>query len=212
MKGGFNIRHHLNSTACVEKDRLGGLNLDGKQIAVNDQIAFNQQQQVQQKPVQLTFRFKPDYNLPITIRVIEGYQVKQFDKPSLRSFYTQKFTVEQDSNRMGYRLSGSTPVSPPIQPILSEGIALGSIQIPPDGEPIVLLNDRQTIGGYPKIGCVARMDLPSLPKQSLDNPYVLSAETYKKCRIRGVNGPTFLAIKASQKINCKQHGSIQRYN
>jgi allophanate hydrolase subunit 2 len=46
--------------------------------------------------------------------------------------------------------------------MLSEGIALGAIQIPKDGQPIILLNDRQTIGGYPKLGCVARIDLPRL--------------------------------------------------
>ena len=62
---------------------------------------------------------------------------------------------------MGYRLSGE-PVASPDVSLLSEGIALGAIQIPQDGQPIVLLNDRQTIGGYPKIGCIARLDLPRL--------------------------------------------------
>ncbi|MEF1229198.1 allophanate hydrolase, partial [Vibrio fortis] len=71
------------------------------------------------------------------------------------------FTVSQNSNRMGYRLSGE-PVESPAITMLSEGIALGAIQIPKDGQPIILLNDRQTIGGYPKLGCVARIDLPRL--------------------------------------------------
>ena len=62
---------------------------------------------------------------------------------------------------MGYRLEGNK-IKPPYEGVLSEGIALGSIQVPNDGNPIVLLNDHQTIGGYPKFGCVARIDLPRL--------------------------------------------------
>lgn len=162
VQGGFNFPQQLNSTAYVGKDQLGGLNKNGQPIAQGDLIEFNQTQQTDCKPVQLTFRFTPDYNLPLTLRVIEGYQSKSFDKKSLRSFYAQQFTVGQNSNRMGYRLCSSNPITPPKEPILSEGITLGAIQIPPNGEPIVLFNDRQTIGGYPKIGCIARMDLPRL--------------------------------------------------
>ncbi len=79
----------------------------------------------------------------------------------MESFYRSEFIVTPNSDRMGYRLQGET-ISPPDQAILSEGIALGAIQVPPNGQPIILLNDRQTIGGYPKLGCVARIDLPRL--------------------------------------------------
>ena len=62
---------------------------------------------------------------------------------------------------MGYRLEGPA-VSAGIDGILSEGICLGAIQVPADGQPIVLLNDRQTIGGYPKLGTVFSEDLAQL--------------------------------------------------
>ncbi|CSB71404.1 allophanate hydrolase 2 subunit 2 [Vibrio cholerae] len=112
----------------------------------------------------MTFRFRPDYNLPLRLRVIESYQYQAFSPSAMESFYRSEFIVTPNSDRMGYRLQGET-ISPPDQAILSEGIALGAIQVPPNGQPIILLNDRQTIGGiggYPKLGCVARIDLPRL--------------------------------------------------
>ncbi len=61
----------------------------------------------------------------------------------------------------GCRLEGPAVVGE-IDGIISEAIAYGSIQIPPNGQPIILLNDRQTLGGYPKLGCIARIDMPRL--------------------------------------------------
>ena len=62
---------------------------------------------------------------------------------------------------MGFRLLGPD-IKPSVGGILSEGICQGAIQVPPDGQPIILLNDRQTIGGYPKIGSVLSLDLDKL--------------------------------------------------
>ena len=66
---------------------------------------------------------------------------------------------------MGYRLEGPA-VMAENQQLISEGIAMGAIQVPPDGQPIVLLKDRQTIGGYPKLGCVASLDCSLLSQQA----------------------------------------------
>ena len=62
---------------------------------------------------------------------------------------------------MGFRLKGPA-IKPTLDGILSEGICLGAIQVPADGQPIVLLNDRQTIGGYPKLGSVLSLDIGKL--------------------------------------------------
>ena len=110
---------------------------------------------------QVPFRFVPQYDDVIELRVIESYQVNQFTPEQLKSIYAASFTLTPDMDRMGARLEGSS-VATPEGGIISEGIALGAIQIPPDGQPIILLNDRQTLGGYPKLGCVARVDLPKL--------------------------------------------------
>ncbi|RBW65147.1 allophanate hydrolase [Vibrionales bacterium C3R12] len=161
IKGGFITPAQLGSCSTVVRDKLGGVHSDGLPLSSDDELHFHLHEVKNFKPVSLTFRFKPDYNLPLNLRVIEGYQCDDFSAEAKHSFYSNKFTVDQNSDRMGYRLSG-TMISTPYNGILSEGIALGAVQVPSDGQPIILLNDRQTIGGYPKLGCVARIDLPRL--------------------------------------------------
>lgn len=71
------------------------------------------------------------------------------------------YTVTPEIDRMGYRLKGKS-IEFAEQSFVSEGIALGAIQIPANGQPIILMRDRQTIGGYPKMGCVCNRDLNTL--------------------------------------------------
>lgn len=161
VKGGFDIAQHLGSASTVTRESLGGYDSNGGALKAGDILPFFPHNLPKHKPRLMTFRFKPDYNLPIKLRVIEGYQNEDFDEDARQAFYSNAFTISPDSNRMGYRLEGNK-IKPPYEGVLSEGIALGSIQVPNDGNPIVLLNDHQTIGGYPKFGCVARIDLPRL--------------------------------------------------
>lgn len=159
IKNGFSVPEELGSSATVTRDELGGLS-EGRALAAGDVLPISPHL-VSHKPVQMTFRYKPDYNRTLELRVIEGYQVNDFAQDEIDRFFNQEFEVSQFIDRMGYRLTNGS-ISPPKREYLSEGIALGAIQIPPNGEPIILLNDRQTIGGYPKIGCVARIDIPRL--------------------------------------------------
>ncbi|MDB1126294.1 5-oxoprolinase subunit C family protein [Vibrio algarum] len=156
VEGGFDIETHLGSTSTVIREQLGGLNQDGTALIQNDKIKYTKSS-TKLKSKQLTFRFTPDYNLPLRLRLIESYQSNQFSKQAKRAFYNQTYKVSPNSDRMGYRLEG-VPIIPPVTGVISEGIALGSVQIPPDGKPIILLNDRQTLGGYPKLGVLARID------------------------------------------------------
>ncbi len=160
VKGGFEAPEHYGSCSTVQRDQLGGLNCDGQSLNAGDLIPFHQHE-TKAKQRHVTFRFTPDYNLPLVLRLIESYQADAFSHAAKSTLYESEYTVSQSSNRMGYRLEGQA-LDAPRDSCLSEGIALGSVQIPPDGHPIILLNDRQTLGGYPKMGCVARIDLPRL--------------------------------------------------
>lgn len=96
------------------------------------------------------------------VRVITGPQEEMFTPEGVETFYNSVFVVGPDSDRMGYRLEG-----PPIShsggaDIISDAIANGSIQVPGQGLPIVMLADRQTTGGYPKIAVIIHADLPIL--------------------------------------------------
>lgn len=156
IKGGFDVAPHLGSTSTVMREKLGGLHQDGNPLVANDKIKYNKLN-AKMDSKQVTFRFTPNYNLPLRLRLIESYQSSLFTKPVKRQFYNQTYIVSPNSDRMGYRLEG-TPIKPAVNGVISEGIALGSVQIPPDGKPIILLNDRQTLGGYPKLGVIARID------------------------------------------------------
>lgn len=102
----------------------------------------------------------PDYRKDPVLRVMRGTQFDAFDEQSQRQFLSGAFQVTPQSDRMGYRLQGSSlRLSKPLE-MISEGVTAGTIQVPSEGNPIVLLADRQTTGGYPKIGQIATVDLP----------------------------------------------------
>ena len=95
------------------------------------------------------------------LRVVLASQQHFFRKLQNQLFFISEYGVTESSARMGFRLKGAA-IKPAIGGILSEGICLGAIQVPADGQPIVLLNDRQTIGGYPKLGSVLSLDIGKL--------------------------------------------------
>jgi allophanate hydrolase subunit 2 len=93
----------------------------------------------------------------LVIDVVLGYQKDDFSKSDIQRFFSSEYKVNQDSDRMGYRLDGEA-LNPNLQGIYSEGISFGAIQVPANGLPIILLKDRQTLGGYPKLGTVVSVD------------------------------------------------------
>ena len=96
---------------------------------------------------------------PQSIRIIAGRHWEAFPTASREVLTSCEFRVAPDSNRMGYRIEGDHPVTGGPSEILSEAVTFGTIQVPPSGKPIVLMADRQTVGGYPKIAEVATVDL-----------------------------------------------------
>ncbi|WP_261391627.1 biotin-dependent carboxyltransferase family protein [Cytobacillus firmus] len=96
------------------------------------------------------------------IRITRGRQFDLFTHESRIQLFNHAFEVTAQSDRMGYRLKGPSLALSEHAEQISEAVNFGSIQVPPDGNPIVLLADRQTTGGYPKIGQVAAVDLPLL--------------------------------------------------
>jgi antagonist of KipI len=103
---------------------------------------------------------RPAYNDDPIVRVIPGAHYDQLDDASRNWLVSSTFRISPDSDRMGYRLEGVTLTLRGPTEVLSEGVAFGTIQLPPGGEPIVLMADHQTTGGYPRIGEVASVDLP----------------------------------------------------
>ncbi len=157
VAAGFAIEPSFGSTATVVREHIGGLR--GERLQVGDQLPCATVTAC--KRYYLGERDRPRYQNTLTVRVIPGYQQRHFSRAAQRRFFGSTFHVSERCDRMGYRLEGPA-IACDIDGILSEGICFGAIQIPPDGQPIVLLNDRQTIGGYPKIGAALSLDAARL--------------------------------------------------
>lgn len=102
----------------------------------------------------------PAYRTNPVLRVMRGAQFDEFEPASQAQFWGSAFTVTPQSDRMGYRLQGELLALSEARELLSEAVTAGTIQVPSDGQPIILLADRQTTGGYPKIAQIAAVDLP----------------------------------------------------
>jgi biotin-dependent carboxylase-like uncharacterized protein len=96
------------------------------------------------------------------VRVMSGRQWDAFTDAARRDFTSMPYTVSAQSDRMGYRLQGPPLAMTAPRQMISEATCFGTVQVPADGNPIVLMADRQTTGGYPKIAQVATVDLPLL--------------------------------------------------
>ena len=164
VSGGFDVPETLGSSSTVVRDGIGGL--DGRALQA-DQI-LNINSPVSDKVLMLAESERPKIKASssvgaaeVELRLLPGYQFEKFPEEKRQLFFSSRFTVSSRCDRMGYCLNGPD-VSSGISGLLSEGICHGAVQVPPDGQPIVLLNDRQTIGGYPKLGSVISCDTAKL--------------------------------------------------
>jgi biotin-dependent carboxylase-like uncharacterized protein len=182
VKDGFNLEKELGSFSTTIKENIGGL--DGNRLKFGDILPFNKS-----KKLNKTFLKKeliPKYEDELILRVVLSCQYKDFSKEQLEKFFSNTYIVSKDFNRMACKLQGES-INCNINGIISEGISFGSIQIPKDGKPIVLLKERQTIGGYPKIGSVLAVDCFKLAQARVDTKIkfqeISQEEALEKTRI-----------------------------
>lgn len=161
VSGGFSLPPQFDSTSTVVREGIGGLN--GQKLDAGDELPCSAASDTQcmRVPLDLQAQSQTCDTGTVELRVIPGYQQQYFSALQQRRFFSSEFAVTDRADRMGYRLEGPA-IECDIEGILSEGICQGAIQIPADGQPIVLLNDRQTIGGYPKIGSALSLDTAKL--------------------------------------------------
>jgi biotin-dependent carboxylase-like uncharacterized protein len=157
VHGGFRAEPSFGSMATVVREGVGGLN--GGKLEAGDLLPA--EGTLDSNCLKTRAYARIEYDTDITIRVIPGYQQHFFSRLQQRRFFSGDYTVTDRADRMGYRLEGPV-IQCDIEGILSEGICMGAVQIPADGQPIVLLRDRQTIGGYPKIGSALSLDTGKL--------------------------------------------------
>lgn len=161
--GGFDVPKEFGSNSTTIKEQLGGL--EGTQLRNGDFLASTEQFSGLNQRLKKVYH--PRYHQEIlTLRVVLSYQEDSFTKEEKHKFFNSTYTITSDFNRMACKLSGEKIISSK-DGIVSEGISFGSIQIPKDGQPIILLKERQTIGGYPKIGSVLGIDCFKLAQMKI---------------------------------------------
>jgi len=161
IAGGLRIEPVMGSVSTNLKCSIGGWK--GRKLAHGDFIPFRNRN-VDYLPRLESHALAPErYGGDGTVlRVIPGPQDDLFSVAGIRTFYGETFTVTPEFDRMGCRLDGPEVETVHGSDIISDGIPFGAVQIPSHGRPIIMLVDRQTTGGYVKIGTIASVDLPKL--------------------------------------------------
>tara|TARA_E500000331_G_scaffold11724_1_gene10760 strand:+ start:1376 stop:2326 length:951 start_codon:yes stop_codon:yes gene_type:complete len=155
VSGGFSLDKILNSYSTFTRANVGPF--DGKKLFLKQKILINKiNQQLQIKQVKY-LNSKIEY-----IRILKGTNYDYFSKEGIDNFLKKEFVVTKLTDRMGMRIEGPKIENIKEKNIRSEGLVKGAIQIPPDGNPIIMLSDHGTIGGYPKIGVVISADYDKL--------------------------------------------------
>tara|TARA_R110002050_G_scaffold161446_2_gene291097 strand:+ start:1094 stop:2041 length:948 start_codon:yes stop_codon:yes gene_type:complete len=157
VAGGFIIEESFGSAATVCREGIGGL--AGEKLKAGDILPYANL--TRSTNLVLAESLRPMYSNNVVLHTVPAYQQKHFTSFQQRLFFSSEYSVGKSFDRMGYRLTGQK-IACDIEGILSEGICHGAVQVPADGQPIVLMNDRQTIGGYPKIGAVSSIDTAKL--------------------------------------------------
>ena len=151
LEGGFDIKPFCQSVSILSRAEIGPN--EGKKIKINDKIAIRANNKSEKN-----FLTKVPNNDKNIIRVLKGSQFDYFSKESQKDFLSKEYNISNLTDRMGMRLEGTVMKNIVNTNIRSEGITKGAIQVPADGQPIILLTDYPTIGGYPKIANVTSAD------------------------------------------------------
>ncbi len=166
VEGGIAVPKVLGSASTYVRAALGGLN--GRALQRDDVVPLALA--CASRRIELRALTPPPAPADLPIRVVLGPQQKYFRKEALATLLGAEFRVSKDTDRMGMRLDGPVLRHRRGWDIVSDAIATGSIQVPGSGQPIVLLADHQTTGGYPKIATVVSADLPRLGRYRPGDP------------------------------------------
>lgn len=159
--GGLDIPLVMGSKSTLMRNELGGVK--GRKLQKGDKIEFVNPKTV--LPNMKKRKILPEKfpQKELTLRVLTGPQDTDFSAGELKKFFWHSAVITNEFDRMGCRLRREIPLKHIGDGnIITDGIAFGSIQVPPNGQPIIMLADRQSTGGYTKIGTVISVDLPKL--------------------------------------------------
>lgn len=165
VRGGIDVPTVLGSRSTYLPAAFGGL--DGRRLRAGDVLAIAGPGRRKRKPGRRSSKSSHDSREMRPIRVIEGPNTSAFADGFTEMFWKSEFTLSPTSNRTGYRLTRENHADPDpaTRSAISEPACVGAIQVPDGASAIVLMPDGPTVGGYPKIGVVASVDIPELAQR-----------------------------------------------
>jgi len=154
--GGVDVQQVMGSRSTCLRSGTGGW--EGRPLREGETIPLGEKRG-KPRVTELPEGLVPGYGTPAMLRILPGPEIRRLAFDGLKNLMNEDYLVGADSDRMGYRLQGE-PIRLNEQghEIISAGIVFGTIQVPPNGQPIVMLADRQTTGGYARIATVATVD------------------------------------------------------
>ncbi|MBD8071365.1 biotin-dependent carboxyltransferase family protein [Bacillus sp. PS06] len=175
VAGGLHVSEVMRSKSTYIRAEIGGFK--GRAMLSGDRIEIGGVNEASNRMIEslkshmknseyveaswsISPKLLPDYQDNPLIRVVKGRQFHLFEHESREAFFQASYQISTQSDRMGYRLNGPSLKLTNQVEMLSEGVTYGTIQVPANGQPIILMADHQTTGGYPKIGQIASVDLP----------------------------------------------------
>ncbi|KAA0683923.1 biotin-dependent carboxyltransferase family protein [Roseomonas genomospecies 6] len=175
VSGGFALEPFLGSLSTYVRAGIGPLG--GKPLGDGTRLPLHRDEAPTGADVELPE--PPDYGGG-PVRVVLGPQEDRFTAEAVETFLSATYRVGKDADRMGLRLEGPTLTHRGSADIPSDGLVTGSIQVPGNGQPILLLNDHQTAGGYAKIATVISADLPRVGRLSPGGTLTFRAVTVEE--------------------------------
>lgn len=158
--GGIVVPELLGSCSTYTRGNFGGFK--GRALQTGDELTIGEGDKLPPCNISLGAEFVPEYTGEVELRVMLGPQQDLFTDQGIKTLFTQPYYISNDADRMGYRLEGDKIEHTHKPDIISDALCQGAIQVPGHGMPIIMMADRQTTGGYAKIGTVISTDLCKL--------------------------------------------------
>ncbi|PFO62832.1 biotin-dependent carboxyltransferase family protein [Bacillus cereus] len=171
--GGIHIEGTMGSKSTYIRAAIGGI--EGRMLKKGDCFQIGTYSEMANRFIQdlqkderiktkwvISNSVLPKYKKHPKLRVIADFEYDQFTEESRKAFFTKEYKVSNYADRMGYRVEGEVLNRIEEKEILSSPVTFGTIQVPNGGQPIILMADRQTTGGYPRMGNIISVDLPVL--------------------------------------------------
>ncbi|UCE96897.1 MAG: biotin-dependent carboxyltransferase family protein [Candidatus Bathyarchaeota archaeon] len=182
VRGGIEAPVVLGSRSTYARGGFGGF--QGRPLRAGDVIKAYKPETFLRSGLSMPHHLIPIYGIKSTIEVVLGPQSDYFTETGLGTFFSSMYSVTSESDRMGYRLDGPMVEQKRSFDMVSDAVPVGAVQVPANGKPIVVMQDGQTTGGYPKVGIVITPDVSRLGQVRPNHKIKFSEISASEARVK----------------------------